>query len=396
MQVSYGANIAKFPAGGHLFKGALNDVSGGANTPGTWAAFGFVKVRISACCAPTHRAMAVTGPVDNMPGVGHTLTVFTDERLTSGQSCGVLCSMAWLPGAMPNPVRAPGIRYQASSPRHTTPHHTTPHHTTPHHTTPHRTTPHHTAPHHTTPHHTTPHRTTPHHTAPHHTTRAAEPRPPPPLLQVGKGSLAMFSDSNCLDSSHQHHNCFDFLTRLLEQAVGAADAGLADQTTLLQQPYTAPNFSTPKRRDDVNFTEFSFVLQHPLRCHTNAPCQLRKPGCEGWGPGKAAAVVGGSRDDGSAQRLVHQEVVEEAKAGKDPKAQLEQPKQLKLPRVMDDKGDDVSMYTVARGYQQSGVDLVMRNLKLAVVVGVVAMVGIVVVWRGVGRRGRADARNYDL
>lgn len=212
----------------------------------------------------------------------------------------------------------------------------------------------------------------------------------------------MFSDSNCLDSSHQHHNCFDFLMRLLEQAVGAADAGLADQATLLQQPYTAPNFSTPKRREDVNFTEFSFVLQHPLRCHTNAPCQLRKPGCEGWGAGKAplgkaAAVVGGSRDDGSAQRLVHQEVVEEAKAGKDPKAQLEQPAQLKLPRVMDDSGEeDGSLYGVARGYQQSGVDLLMRNLKLAVVVGVVALVGIVVVWRGVGRRGRANARNYDL
>lgn len=65
LQVSYGANIAKFPAGGHLFKGALNDVSGGANTPGTWAAFGFAQVRMAASAAHTLRAVAVAGPVDH-------------------------------------------------------------------------------------------------------------------------------------------------------------------------------------------------------------------------------------------------------------------------------------------------------------------------------------------
>lgn len=41
LQVSFGANIAKFPAGGFLHVTNINDASGKNNpTPGDWAAFG--------------------------------------------------------------------------------------------------------------------------------------------------------------------------------------------------------------------------------------------------------------------------------------------------------------------------------------------------------------------
>ena len=75
----------------------------------------------------------------------------------------------------------------------------------------------------------------------------------------------MFGDSNCLDSSHQHHNCFDFLSKLVEQLAGGQDAGLAQREAQLGKAYSAPGFSAPKRRDDLNFSDFSFVLRNPLR-----------------------------------------------------------------------------------------------------------------------------------
>lgn len=41
LQVSYGANIAKFPAGGYLHVTNIHDASGkNKPTPGDWAAFG--------------------------------------------------------------------------------------------------------------------------------------------------------------------------------------------------------------------------------------------------------------------------------------------------------------------------------------------------------------------
>jgi membrane-bound transcription factor site-1 protease len=41
VQISYGANIAKFPAGGILHVSHINDASGKSSpTPGDWAAFG--------------------------------------------------------------------------------------------------------------------------------------------------------------------------------------------------------------------------------------------------------------------------------------------------------------------------------------------------------------------
>lgn len=48
----------------------------------------------------------------------------------------------------------------------------------------------------------------------------------------------------------------------------------------LQQPYTAPGFSEPpQRRSDINFTRYSWVLQHPAAAACSllptAPCQYR-------------------------------------------------------------------------------------------------------------------------
>ncbi len=45
------------------------------------------------------------------------------------------------------------------------------------------------------------------------------------LFQHGAGRVALYGDSNCLDSSHQSTSCFEFLKPLLAWTVGvSADA----------------------------------------------------------------------------------------------------------------------------------------------------------------------------
>jgi hypothetical protein len=41
------------------------------------------------------------------------------------------------------------------------------------------------------------------------------------LMQHGKGRVAVYGDSNCLDSSHQRTNCYDLLIKLLQFATEA-------------------------------------------------------------------------------------------------------------------------------------------------------------------------------
>ena len=40
------------------------------------------------------------------------------------------------------------------------------------------------------------------------------------LFQHGSGRVALYGDSNCLDSSHQRTSCFEFLKPLLAWTAG--------------------------------------------------------------------------------------------------------------------------------------------------------------------------------
>jgi len=42
------------------------------------------------------------------------------------------------------------------------------------------------------------------------------------LLQHGSGRVAVYGDSNCLDSSHQRTSCFEFLKPLLAWTAGVS------------------------------------------------------------------------------------------------------------------------------------------------------------------------------
>lgn len=145
------------------------------------------------------------------------------------------------------------------------------------------------------------------------------------LMQHGGGRVALYGDSNCLDSSHQRSRCFKLLARLLEWAGGKvwqprplamSSSGSASCPMRLSRFQRAANWSPaapapppaqkapgltppeallvapfgdfeglPQRRPDFNFTEASPVLQTPLR----------------WAARVAARASGGRRREGGTE-----------------------------------------------------------------------------------------------
>ena len=105
------------------------------------------------------------------------------------------------------------------------------------------------------------------------------------LLHVGEGRVVVYGDSNCLDSSHQHQNCYDLLKQSLV-FVGEKEDALFSTSLLRPENKLTIQFGSvlndkdrgiklPERRGDYNFTAASFVLQHEARCYLNAPLEYQ-------------------------------------------------------------------------------------------------------------------------
>ena len=93
------------------------------------------------------------------------------------------------------------------------------------------------------------------------------------LTAHGNGRLAVYGDSNCLDSSYQSDHCFELLDAMLDFVNESEDNSLLQSLTgedhILKASLDAEDL--PQPIEDVNFTEFSFVLSHPLQCYMNHP-----------------------------------------------------------------------------------------------------------------------------
>ena len=100
------------------------------------------------------------------------------------------------------------------------------------------------------------------------------------LTRIGAGRIFTFVDSNCIDSSHKQMECFDFFQR----AVGFAaedecPSKYCDPAKQIQEAYSDGN-DLPKRRSDVDFSQFSTVLGgHPgnegsMTCGANSPLEF--------------------------------------------------------------------------------------------------------------------------
>jgi membrane-bound transcription factor site-1 protease len=94
------------------------------------------------------------------------------------------------------------------------------------------------------------------------------------LAPAGKGRLVLYGDSNCLDSSHQSSKCYDMLLEAITYATNGTGK-LAASHALHANGSFGSSESLPRRRDDYDFTQASFVLRNPLRCYSNAPLEAQ-------------------------------------------------------------------------------------------------------------------------
>ncbi|XP_057785482.1 subtilisin-like protease SBT6.1 isoform X1 [Salvia miltiorrhiza] len=92
------------------------------------------------------------------------------------------------------------------------------------------------------------------------------------LLEVGEeGRIAVYGDSNCLDSSHMVTNCYwllkkilDFTARNVRDPVLFSDSSRQDKTLHLDDN------QLPSRRTDVNFSTYSQVVNKELICGSDS------------------------------------------------------------------------------------------------------------------------------
>jgi len=90
------------------------------------------------------------------------------------------------------------------------------------------------------------------------------------------GHVAVYGDSNCLDSSHQHSPCYEFLARILERVIQGKDNGIAGKDAEVGSGgYTRANTRVPERRTDITFSDYSWVLRHDLKCYPSGMCQYQ-------------------------------------------------------------------------------------------------------------------------
>jgi membrane-bound transcription factor site-1 protease len=97
------------------------------------------------------------------------------------------------------------------------------------------------------------------------------------------GKIVVHGDSNCLDSSHMAANQDGFLllAKMLEYCeTGVPDGNFFPRVSPLVEPLKPGagwSSALPQRRTDVDFAEFSRVLNQPAVCGPDAPLQLVTP-----------------------------------------------------------------------------------------------------------------------
>ncbi|KAJ8532873.1 hypothetical protein K7X08_015762 [Anisodus acutangulus] len=87
------------------------------------------------------------------------------------------------------------------------------------------------------------------------------------LLEVGGGRIAVYGDSNCLDSSHMVTNCYGLLKKMLDfTSRNIKDPMLFSDTVRQEKPLYVDKNQLPTRRTDVNFSTYSRVAGKELIC----------------------------------------------------------------------------------------------------------------------------------
>lgn len=91
------------------------------------------------------------------------------------------------------------------------------------------------------------------------------------FLEVSSGRVAVYGDSNCLDSSHMVTNCFWLLKKILEfTSKNIKDPVLFSDSFKQDKPLHQEDNQLPSRRTDVNFSTYSAVVGKELICRSDS------------------------------------------------------------------------------------------------------------------------------
>ncbi|KAL4304353.1 hypothetical protein GQ457_10G021790 [Hibiscus cannabinus] len=91
------------------------------------------------------------------------------------------------------------------------------------------------------------------------------------LLEVGEGRVAVYGDSNCLDSSHMVTNCYRLLRKILDfTGSNIKDPVLFSKSVKQDTPLYEDDNHLSSRRTDVNFSVYSAVIGKELICQSDS------------------------------------------------------------------------------------------------------------------------------
>ncbi|KAJ0745580.1 putative site-1 protease [Helianthus annuus] len=91
------------------------------------------------------------------------------------------------------------------------------------------------------------------------------------LVEVGGSRIAVYGDSNCLDSSHMVTNCYWLLRKILDfTGKNVKDPILFSNAVKLETPLHQDDDQLPSRRTDLNFSTYSAVLGKELICRSDS------------------------------------------------------------------------------------------------------------------------------
>uniref|UniRef100_J3MBK0 Uncharacterized protein n=1 Tax=Oryza brachyantha TaxID=4533 RepID=J3MBK0_ORYBR len=101
------------------------------------------------------------------------------------------------------------------------------------------------------------------------------------MMEAGKGRIAVYGDSNCLDSSHMVTNCYWLLRKIVEFTGNRIkDPVLFSESAQLKSP-VFESIHQLSRRPDVNFSTYSTVVDKELICHQDSRFEVW--GTKGYG-----------------------------------------------------------------------------------------------------------------